>query len=92
MVPTYTISITKVRANCRCIFSYEVTTGNMSAVRKLKDFKVPGKYNKKAANQTARDVFWFYGSSVSNENSHGATFIVARGNPSPHLLHVMTAC
>ena len=27
-----------------------------------------------------------------NENSHGAIFIVARENPSPHLLHVMTAC
>ena len=42
-----------------------MTTANMSAVRKLKDFKVPGKYNKKAANQTARDVFWFFVSSVS---------------------------
>ena len=28
------------------------------------DFKFPGKYNKLAGNQTARDLFWFYFSSI----------------------------
>ena len=30
----------------------------------IKDFKLPGKYNKQAGNQTARDFFQFYISSI----------------------------
>ena len=30
-----------------------------------KDFKLLGKYNKQVGNQTARDFFWFYFSSIS---------------------------
>ena len=38
----------------------------ISAVSSLlsEDFKLPGKYNKQAGNQTARGFFWFYFSSV----------------------------
>ena len=28
------------------------------------DFKLPGKYNKQAGNQTAREFLWFYFSSI----------------------------
>ena len=35
------------------------------------DFKLLGKYNKYAGNQTARDLFWFYFSSIFRKSSRG---------------------
>ena len=46
-----------------------------------KDFKLPGKYNKQAGNQTARDFFQFYISSIFQWKQPGATLVVARENP-----------
>ena len=46
-----------------------------------KDFKLPGKYNKQAGNQTARDFFQFYISSIFQWKQPGATLVVARKNP-----------
>ena len=52
-----------------------------------KDFKLPGKYNQQAGNQTARDFFSFYFCSIFQKKQLGATHLAAGENPWPPALN-----
>ena len=67
------------RRNCEIFYArHEKTLGQRFQLKPWPQSFVtlPGKYNKQAGNQIARDFFWFYFSFIFLCNQSGATFIL----------------
>lgn len=72
------ITVPRMSSSC---FLLAVVIGLIKMQGCRSDFKLPVKYNKQAGNQTAKDFFQFYFSSIFQWKQPGATLVVARENP-----------